>query len=396
MFASAACAAAESRLTNVSVRTNAGSGTETLIVGFAVGGVGTKPILLRGIGPSLTSFGVTGAMANPRLRLYSNSTVVAENDDWGGASALSTTFQAVGAFGVPENSRDAALFESLQPGTYSAHLTSDGAPGVALVECYDAGSGSTGAYLTNVSARSVAGSGANILTIGFAISGTESKTILLRGVGPSLLTFGVTGALPNPQLRLFDSAGIEIANNDDWSISVTPQTVFNAVGAFALPMLSRDAVLFFALSPGTYTAQISGAGTTTGVALIEAYEVAASPVPVLTIQPVTARGSEAPFDPGVGTPSAGADVTPQVTFQGRPAYPFELRRASVTGQVIVDFFVKTDGTVGNAVAISATDVRFAVAAVKAVESWLFRPGRKGGKLVTTHMQVPIIFTLNDQ
>jgi protein TonB len=130
--------------------------------------------------------------------------------------------------------------------------------------------------------------------------------------------------------------------------------------------------------------------------LIEAYEVPASPIPVITIEPVTARGSEPPFDAGVGTPSAGADAIPQVTLQGRPSYPFELRRASVSGQVLVDFFVKTDGTVANAVAISATDIRFAVAAVDAVRGWLFRPGRSKGQLVTTHMQVPIIFTLSDQ
>jgi protein TonB len=83
-----------------------------------------------------------------------------------------------------------------------------------------------------------------------------------------------------------------------------------------------------------------------------------------------------------------------VTFQSPPSYPFELRRASVTGEVLVDFCVRTDGTVANAVSIRATDIRFGVAAVDAVRTWIFRPGRASGRLVTTHMQVPVIFTLS--
>jgi TonB family protein len=243
----------------------------------------------------------------------------------------------------------------------------------------------------------VAGSGANVLTIGFAISGTEPRTVLLRGVGPGLAGFGVTGALPNPRLRLFNNAGIEIADNSGWSVSVTPPTVFSAVGAFALPAVSRDAVLFFALPPGTYTAQVSAAaGNGTGPALIEAYEVAGSPVPVLTIQPVTTPPSAPPFDAGVGTPSVGPDAAPQVIFQSRPSYPFELRRASVTGEVLIDFHVKTDGTVANAVALRATDVRLAESALKAVRAWIFRPGRANGRLVITHMQVPIVYAIVEE
>src|SRR5688500_14564934 len=194
LFTSAMTIAAESRLTYVSVSTNAGSGAEILIVGFAVIGIGSRLDLLRGIGSSLSPFGVTGAMADPQLRLFSGTTVVAQNEDWGGEPALAMAFREVGAFALTASSRDAALLENLQPGSYSVHLTSETGSGIALVECYDAGSGSTGAYLSNVSARSVAGSGANILTIGFAISGTEPRTILLRGVGPGLAGFGVTGA----------------------------------------------------------------------------------------------------------------------------------------------------------------------------------------------------------
>ena len=81
--------------------------------------------------------------------------------------------------------------------------------------------------------------------------------------------------------------------------------------------------------------------------------------------------------------------------QARPTYPFELRRASITGEVLVDFYVKADGTVGNAVALRATDAQFAAAAVAAVQSWTFLAGRRNGQLVTFHFQVPIVFTLED-
>ena len=385
---------AQSRLTNVSVRSVAGSGAETLIVGFAVTGSGEKSILLRGIGPSLGAFGVSGFVVNPELRLFSGPTIVGLNDDWGGRSALGSAFASVGAFALPAASRDSALLQTLQPGAYSAHLVAGSGPGIALVECYAADPFLTPAYITNVSARSTAGTGANVLTVGFAVTGPVPKPLLIRGVGPTLAIFGVTGVLADPRLRLFNSAGVQIGDNDDWITAGTTAAVFSAAGAFALPAASRDALLFLGLPAGTYTAQVSGAGSTTGTALIEVYEVNEPSLDVITLQPVTNPAALAPVDPGAGTPSTGADAVPRVISQSRPAYPFELRRVGVTGEVFVDFYVKSDGTVANAVAIRATDSRFATAALAAVRAWLFVPGRNNGRLVTTHLQVPIIFTLD--
>lgn len=396
VLACAAAPAAESRLTNVSVRSAAGEGGETLIVGFAVAGTAPKPVLIRGIGPSLTPFGVTGAVTDPQVRLYAGAAELGRNDNWGGGEALAAAFRAVGAFGLPSASRDAALLESLPPGAYSVHLVADSGPGIALVECYDAAPEAAAARIGNLSARSLSGTGGNVLTIGFSVSGGGPKTVLIRGIGPSLASFGVAGALGNSRLRLFDRSGTEIADNDDWSGAVTPPEVFAGAGAFPLAPGSSDAVLFFALEPGTYTAQVGGStGTATGQALIEIYEVTAPPVPVITIQPVANASSVPPFDPGAGTISPGPDALPVVTFQSRPQYPFELRRASITGQALVDFHVKSDGTVANAVALRATDFRLGDSAVSAVQTWRFVPGRRNGRLVTTHMQVPIIYTLND-
>jgi TonB family protein len=386
--------ASDSRLTNLSVRSMAGSGSGTLIVGFYVNGSGTKPVLIRGIGPSLTQFGVPGAVTNPQLQLYSGSTQIDQNDDWGGGSVLAAAFSASGAFMLPANSLDAALLETLQPGAYTAQLVAASGPGIALVECYDMDTGRPSAYFSNISARSFAGTDANVLTVGFAIAGTEAKALLIRGIGPTLAVFGLTGVLPAARLRLFDASGTEIGNNSGWVTSVTPTTVFDSVGAFALPTGSSDAVLFLGLPAGTYTAQVSGIGNVSGTALIEAYGVDNAPVAFITMQPVTNSAAPPPSDPGAGTASAGPDADPTVLTQMPPVYPIDLRRASVTGQALIDFYVLSDGTVGNAVAIRATDIRLAEVSTAAVQTWTFVPGRKNGQLVTTHLQVPIIFSLD--
>jgi hypothetical protein len=284
MLCLSVASATESRLSNISVRSKAGSDSETLIVGFAISGEGPKQIVLRGVGPSLLSYGVPTPLADPQLALFSGPTQIDKNDNWGGSEMLASAFRALGAFPLPSDSADAALVKSLGPGNYTAHLLSPAMTGIALIECYDAdGSGSTSS-LSNVSARSVAGTGADVLTVGFVITGDEPKTVLIRGVGPALSDYGVTGVLRWPELRLFDASGIPIGDNWGWMTDVTPRSLFEHVGAFALRIGSSDAVLFLALPAGTYSAQLSGIGNTTGTALIEVYAVDHSPVPFVTLQ----------------------------------------------------------------------------------------------------------------
>jgi periplasmic protein TonB len=90
------------------------------------------------------------------------------------------------------------------------------------------------------------------------------------------------------------------------------------------------------------------------------------------------------------------DQTPAAKFQARPQYPFEMRRAGIAGEVVVDFIVDTNGDVQNAFALRSSQREFEAAAVQAVSKWKFKPGRKGGRDVPTHMQVPIVFTLNEE
>ena len=274
-----------SRIVNLAIRSQAGTGAETLIVGVGIGGTGTlgnKPILIRGIGPTLGVFGVAGVLTDPRLELYLNGIKTNENDNWSGNAQVAVIGTQVGAFAlVNATSRDAALFlPALAPGSYSVQITGGtggGAPtGVALAEVYDATPATTYTAttprLTNVSARTQVGVDGDILIAGFVIAGETPKTLLIRAIGPTLGSFGVPGALADPKLELYGSAG-KITENDNWGGVPQLSTTFFNVGAFPLTAASRDAVLLVTLAPGSYTAQVSGVGATTGVALVEVYEV---------------------------------------------------------------------------------------------------------------------------
>lgn len=263
-------ASGHSQLSNLSVRTDAGTGAQTLIVGFVTAG-GEKPVLLRGIGPGLaTTFGLTGVLENPVITVYSGSNAVASNDDWGGVPALKDAFAQLGAFELADASHDAALGATLAPSAYTMHVT--GAGGIALAEIYDADTASAG-HLTNVSARAQVGTGDHVLIAGFVITGAGGKRVLIRGVGPSLATQGVTGVLVDPRLRLFSSSGDLLGENDDWDGTPALTEAFTTTGAFALGEGSKDAALLVTLPAGVYTAQVSGVDGTTGVALVEIYDV---------------------------------------------------------------------------------------------------------------------------
>lgn len=266
---------ASSRLTNLSVRTSAGAGSETLIVGVTIGdGAGSLSALVRAVGPSLGPLGVADALADPRLVVYSGTSVVAANDDWGGGSALTLASASVGAFALNPTSKDSALLVSLGAGGHTAQVSSvTSAGGTVLLEVYDASpaGASTSLRLTNCSARALVGTGPQILIAGFAISGDAPKRILVRGVGPGLAAFGVGGALADPLLAIFAGQTL-FANNDDWS-GAELSAAFAAVGAFPLSEGSADAALIVTLAPGTYTAQVSGFRGSTGVALVEIYEL---------------------------------------------------------------------------------------------------------------------------
>jgi hypothetical protein len=257
-----------SRLSNVSVRT-ALAADQILIVGLTMTG-GKKDLLIRAAGPSLSTFGVPNPMPDPKLALYTGATNTATNDNWSGDSVVLAANAAQGAFPfLATTSLDAALVANIEGGR--TVQVSGPTAGTVIVEAYDAGTGNT-TRLTNLSARNQVSTGANILIAGFTLTGSGTKTVLIRAVGPGLTRFGVSNTLADPQLALFNSSSEKIAENDTWSSALT--SMFSAVGAFGLTAGSKDAALLVTLAaPGGYTVQVSGANATTGQAIIEIYEV---------------------------------------------------------------------------------------------------------------------------
>jgi hypothetical protein len=252
------------RLSNLSVRT-AMAASQTLIVGVVVNG-GARSVLVRAAGPALAAFGLSTAMLDPRLELYNGTTMAFDNDNW--PAGLADMFTSVGAFSFVAGSRDAAFVQSID-GARSIQARGTG-PGVVLVEAYDTGAGNT-PRLINVSARNRVGTGDDILIAGFNIAGTGTKQLLIRAVGPKLSAFGVSGFLVDPKLEVYNSAGVKLTENDNWSAALA--ATFDTVGAFQLDANSRDASLLTTLPTGSYTVQVRGADGGTGEGLIEIYEV---------------------------------------------------------------------------------------------------------------------------
>ena len=283
------------RLANISARAYVAPGqgaADILIVGFVTSGGNQKQILVRGIGPTLGSFNVSGFLVDPELTLFSGQKSLATTSNWD--PSLAATFTAVGAFALLPGSNDTAFLQGLPAGAYTAQITStNSANGIALAEVYDEDwtssySGNPGTRLVNISARAFVGTGPNILIGGFVVAGTSVETVLVRAVGPALTPLGVAGALSSPILTVYDSASPAsvIATNAGWQNSpiqgtsavvsgIQPATsaVMSSVGAFGLASGSADSAMILTLPAGAYTAQVSGANGTTGIALVEIYEV---------------------------------------------------------------------------------------------------------------------------
>jgi hypothetical protein len=208
----------------------------------------------------------------------STTRVAATNDNWSAVDG--TAFSAAGAFTLTAGSRDAAVVAQLAPGSYTAQVTGAGnTTGVALIEIYDADDSpvTTASRLINTAVRAQVGTGAGILIPGLVVSNGAPKNVLIRAVGPTLgaAPFNVGGVLAEPVLTLFSGAQ-GVATNAGWSSASNAAAIRDtarAIGAFALAEGGRDSALLITLPPGPYTLQVSGANNTTGVALVEIYEV---------------------------------------------------------------------------------------------------------------------------
>jgi hypothetical protein len=264
------------RIVNLAILTSLPAAGESFTLGYVVGGAGTsgnKSVLVRAAGPSLAALGVGGTLPDPRLELFAGANKTGENDNWGGSSSLAAAFASAGAFPYGSaSSLDAAAVTQVSLGDNSVRVSSGGGSGTVIAEIYDftppANVSVATPRLLNVSVLKALGTG---LTAGFVIAGGTPQTVLVRAIGPTLAsTFGVGGAVADPQIAVFSGPTV-IAVNDDWSASLAD--AFVRAGAFPLPAGSRDAAVLATLPPGNYTVEVSGVNNTTGIALVEVYEV---------------------------------------------------------------------------------------------------------------------------
>jgi hypothetical protein len=254
---------ADKTLGNISTRLPVQSGENVLIGGLIVVGQTPKRVIVRALGPSLTAFGVSGAMEDPTLELYQGNALLAMNDDW--KDAQESEIAATGI--APGDNREAAIVRTLPPGNYTAVLRGrNDTTGVAILESYDLEQ-RPDSKLGNIATRGFVGSGDNVLIGGF-IAGPRTK-IVVRAIGPSLAAFGIQGPLQDPTLDLVNAQGGIVRSNDDWQQS--QQAEIQAIGL--QPSDSLESALVENIAAGSYTAVVRGKNGGTGVGVLEVYNV---------------------------------------------------------------------------------------------------------------------------
>jgi hypothetical protein len=246
---------------NISSRVEVGTGENVLIGGFIVTGTQPKRVIVRGIGPSLP---VPGALADPILELHdSMGQTIATNDNWGDSPNRQEIIDSTIA---PTNDKEAAILVTLPPAAYTAIVRGvNGTTGVALVEVYDLGM-NVDSQLANISTRAAVQTGDNVLIGGFIVLGQQSGRVIVRAIGPSI---PVTGALADPTLELHDGNGAQLAFNDNWRSDQEAEIIATTVP----PTNDAEAAIVTTLAPALYTAIVQGANGTTGVGLVEVYNL---------------------------------------------------------------------------------------------------------------------------
>jgi hypothetical protein len=234
-----------------------------MIGGFIIGGSMPKKVLITARGPSLSAFGVAGAMANPTMDLYAGQTLIATNNDWGTA-ANAAEVQATGV--APTSPVESAILATLNPGAYTAIVSGvGGSTGVGIVEVFEQDTPEN--PLVNISSRAQVQTGDNVMIGGFIIYGDSPKTVLVTARGPSLAPFGITNPLANPMLQLYSGQTL-VASNDDFG-TATNLAQIQATGV--APTNALESAILITLNPGAYTAIVSGVGGATGVGIVEVF-----------------------------------------------------------------------------------------------------------------------------
>jgi len=313
------------RLVNLSSTGMVSSGSGNMVTGFVIGPGAGDTVLLRAVGPTLkASFGVTGALSDPVLSLYDkNNNLLKSNTAWLAADAGAMT--AAGAFALIAGSKDDDIVTTLAAGTYTVAVSpASGDTGVALLEIYEIGATAASSPLTNLSNRLLVGTGAASATNGLVIgSGAGSRTLLLRAVGPTLGTsFGLTGVMADPTLTLMSSTGTVLATNDNWgtpaytgaATAAQLTAAFTASGAFALASGSKDSAIITNLGAGNYTMNVTGVAGSTGMAIVEVYDITPSGPTSVSLAATSPTADTSGTNPGVFTFSRTGDTSQALTL----------------------------------------------------------------------------------
>jgi plastocyanin/uncharacterized protein YggT (Ycf19 family) len=273
-----------SMLGNISTRSFVQTTDNVMIGGFIVQGSEPKRVIIRAIGPELTPFGVPNVLANPTLELHNSAgAVIASNDDWqttviGGIITQDQVQEILDSGRAPTDTRESAIIANLPAGNYTAIVRGvSSTTGVALVEVYDL-SPDADSILGNISTRSFVQTDDNVMIGGFIVQGTQPKMVIIRAIGPELTPFGVPNVLANPTLELHNGAGVLIGSNDDWQTTIiggiiTHDQVQEILDSGRAPTDTRESAIIANLPAGNYTAIVRGVSNTTGVALVEVYDL---------------------------------------------------------------------------------------------------------------------------
>jgi hypothetical protein len=258
------------RVMNLSTRGSVGTGDNVLINGFIVGGTDPQTVVLRALGPSLSGFGVPGPLADPVLSVYNSSgTLIATNDNW--RSDPGSVFMEQNGYAPSDPAEAATLQQNLAPGAYTMVVTGkNSTQGISLAEAYEIHGPGLNSRLGNVSGRGFVGTGDNVLISGFIVGDVGSGTVVVRALGPSLGSFGVSQPLSDTTLTIVDSHGSVIATNDNWQDGNNASDIQR--NGLAPPNALESAVVLH-LPAGAYTAIVSGANGATGNALAEVYHL---------------------------------------------------------------------------------------------------------------------------
>jgi len=259
------------RVQNLSTRGTVMGGDNALINGFVVSGPDPKTVVVRALGPSLSRLGLSNVLADPVLTVYNSSgAVVASNDDW--QRDIGRTFIAQNGLAPSDPSESAALVTNLAPGAYTVVVTGkNSTEGISLAEVYEIPQPGVNSELTNISGRSFVGTGDNVLISGFVVGDVGSATVVVRALGRSLASFGISNPLTDPVLTIYDSKGSVIASNDNWQSD--PNNVLLLPKNGLAPPNPFDSALVLHLPAGAYTAIVRGANGATGNALVEVYHL---------------------------------------------------------------------------------------------------------------------------